>query len=99
MDEPLSNLDDKLRNQMRSEILMLREKIKTTFVYVTHVQTEAMTLGDRIAIMKDGYVMQVGTPAELVNRPANLFGSRDGRNFSVPDAVPVPSDSKTDTHK
>ncbi len=73
MDEPLSNLDAKLRNQMRAEIILLREKINTTFVYVTHDQTEAMTLGDRIVIMKDGYVMQVGTPQELFNHPANLF--------------------------
>ncbi|MCR5807157.1 MAG: sn-glycerol-3-phosphate ABC transporter ATP-binding protein UgpC [Oscillospiraceae bacterium] len=73
MDEPLSNLDAKLRNQMRAEIILLREKIKTTFVYVTHDQTEAMTLGDRIVIMKSGYVMQTGTPQELFNHPANLF--------------------------
>ena len=73
LDEPLSNLDAKLRNQMRAEIILLREKIQTTFVYVTHDQTEAMTLGDRIVIMKDGYVMQVGTPQELFNHPANLF--------------------------
>ena len=73
MDEPLSNLDAKLRNQMRAEIILLREKIKTTFVYVTHDQTEAMTLGDRIVIMKSGYVMQIGTPQELFNHPANLF--------------------------
>ena len=73
MDEPLSNLDAKLRNQMRAEIILLRRKIQTTFVYVTHDQTEAMTLGDRIVIMKDGYVMQVGTPQELFNHPANLF--------------------------
>ena len=73
MDEPLSNLDAKLRNQMRAEIILLRKKIQTTFVYVTHDQTEAMTLGDRIVIMKDGFVMQVGTPQELFNHPANLF--------------------------
>ena len=73
MDEPLSNLDAKLRNQMRAEIILLRQKIQTTFVYVTHDQTEAMTLGDRIVIMKDGFVMQVGTPQELFNHPANLF--------------------------
>lgn len=73
MDEPLSNLDAKLRNQMRAEIILLRERINTTFIYVTHDQTEAMTLGDRIVIMKDGYVMQVGTPQELFTRPANLF--------------------------
>ena len=62
MDEPLSNLDAKLRNQMRAEIIKLRQRINTTFVYVTHDQTEAMTLGDRIVIMKDGFVQQIGTP-------------------------------------
>ncbi len=62
MDEPLSNLDAKLRNQMRAEILKLRQKIDTTFMYVTHDQTEAMTLGDRIVIMKDGFIQQIGTP-------------------------------------
>ncbi len=73
MDEPLSNLDAKLRNQMRAEILMLRERINTTFVYVTHDQTEAMTLGDRIVIMKDGVIQQVGTPQEVFAHPANQF--------------------------
>ena len=73
MDEPLSNLDAKLRNQMRAEILKLRERIDTTFIYVTHDQTEAMTLGDRIVIMKDGYIQQIGTPQEVFNHPANLF--------------------------
>ena len=73
MDEPLSNLDAKLRNQMRAEIIKLRQKIDTTFVYVTHDQTEAMTLGDRIVIMKDGYIMQIGTPQEVFDHPANLF--------------------------
>ncbi len=73
MDEPLSNLDAKLRNQMRSEILKLRQKVNTTFIYVTHDQTEAMTLGDRIVIMKDGFVQQVGTPQEVFHHPANLF--------------------------
>ena len=73
MDEPLSNLDAKLRNQMRAEIILLRQKIDTTFVYVTHDQTEAMTLGDRIVIMKDGFIQQVGTPEEVFDRPANLF--------------------------
>ena len=73
MDEPLSNLDAKLRNQMRAEIILLREKIDSTFVYVTHDQTEAMTLGDRIVIMKDGFIQQVGTPDEVFDRPANLF--------------------------
>ena len=73
MDEPLSNLDAKLRNQMRAEIILLRSKIDSTFIYVTHDQTEAMTLGDRIVIMKDGYIMQVGSPTEVFDRPANLF--------------------------
>ena len=73
MDEPLSNLDAKLRNQMRAEIIKLREKIDTTFIYVTHDQTEAMTLGDRIVIMKDGFIQQIGTPQEVFNHPYNLF--------------------------
>ena len=73
MDEPLSNLDAKLRNQMRAEIIKLRQRINTTFIYVTHDQTEAMTLGDRIVIMKDGFVQQIGTPQEVFNHPANLF--------------------------
>ena len=73
MDEPLSNLDAKLRNQMRAEIIKLRERINTTFIYVTHDQTEAMTLGDRIVIMKDGYIQQVGTPTEVFDMPVNLF--------------------------
>ena len=73
MDEPLSNLDAKLRNQMRAEIILLRQKLDTTFIYVTHDQTEAMTLGDRIVIMKDGYIMQVGTPTEVFEMPKNLF--------------------------
>ncbi len=73
MDEPLSNLDAKLRNQMRSEIILLRKRINTTFIYVTHDQTEAMTLGDRIVIMKDGVIQQTGTPEEVFGEPANLF--------------------------
>ena len=73
MDEPLSNLDAKLRNQMRAEIILLHQKLATTFIYVTHDQTEAMTLGDRIVIMKDGFIMQVGTPTEVFDRPENLF--------------------------
>ncbi len=73
MDEPLSNLDAKLRNQMRAEIILLRQKIDTTFIYVTHDQTEAMTLGDRIVVMKDGLIQQVGTPEEVFDRPGNLF--------------------------
>ncbi len=73
MDEPLSNLDAKLRGQMRSEIIRLRQKIDTTFVYVTHDQVEAMTLGDRIVVMKDGFIQQVGTPQEVFNHPVNTF--------------------------
>ncbi len=73
MDEPLSNLDAKLRNQMRAEIIKLRKRINTTFMYVTHDQTEAMTLGDRIVVMKDGFVNQIGAPQDLFNKPVNLF--------------------------
>ena len=73
MDEPLSNLDAKLRNQMRAEIIKLRQKVDTTFIYVTHDQTEAMTLGDRIVIMKDGFIQQIGTPQEVFDHPANIF--------------------------
>jgi len=73
MDEPLSNLDAKLRNQMRAEIIKLRSRINTTFVYVTHDQTEAMTMGDRIVIMRDGFIQQIGTPQEVFNNPRNLF--------------------------
>ena len=73
MDEPLSNLDAKLRNQMRAELIKLRQRIDTTFIYVTHDQTEAMTLGDRIVIMKDGVVQQIGTPQEVFDTPSNLF--------------------------
>ena len=73
MDEPLSNLDAKLRNQMRAEIIKLRQRIDTTFIYVTHDQTEAMTLGDRIVIMKDGYIQQIGTPQQVFDHPANIF--------------------------
>ena len=73
MDEPLSNLDAKLRNQMRAELIKLRSNIDTTFIYVTHDQTEAMTLGDRIVIMRDGFIQQIGTPQEVFNHPTNLF--------------------------
>ncbi len=72
-DEPLSNLDAKLRVQMRAEISKLQNRLKTTTVYVTHDQVEAMTMGDRIAIMKDGKLQQVGTPLEVYEQPANLF--------------------------
>ena len=73
MDEPLSNLDAKLRVQMRTEITKLHQKLQTTFVYVTHDQTEAMTLGTRIVVMKDGVAMQVDSPVNLYNKPQNLF--------------------------
>ncbi len=75
MDEPLSNLDAKLRNQMRAEIILLRKKLNTTFIYVTHDQTEAMTLGDRIVIMRDGIIEQVGSPAEVFEKPRNVFAA------------------------
>jgi len=73
MDEPLSNLDAKLRNQMRAEIIKLRQTLDSTFIYVTHDQTEAMTLGDRIVIMKDGVVQQIGTPQDVYDKPINTF--------------------------
>jgi multiple sugar transport system ATP-binding protein len=72
-DEPLSNLDAKLRNQMRIEIKKLHQKVETTIVYVTHDQVEAMSLADRIVVMRDGHIQQVGSPMELFERPANLF--------------------------
>ena len=72
-DEPLSNLDAKLRNQMRTEIKRLHQKVSTTIVYVTHDQVEAMTLADRIVIMKDGIIEQIGTPLDLFERPATKF--------------------------
>jgi multiple sugar transport system ATP-binding protein len=73
MDEPLSNLDAKLRVQMRTEISRIQQRLGTTTIYVTHDQTEAMTLGDRIAVMRSGVLQQVGPPSELYSRPANLF--------------------------
>ncbi len=73
MDEPLSNLDAKLRVSMRSEIIRLHRKIKATTIYVTHDQSEAMTMADRIVVMKDGYIQQVGTPEEIYDHPANTF--------------------------
>ena len=73
MDEPLSNLDAKLRNQMRAEIIKLRQRIDTTFIYVTHDQTEAMTLGTKIVVMKDGLIQQVGAPQSIYGNPVNLF--------------------------
>lgn len=73
MDEPLSNLDAKLRNQMRAELKKLHKRMNTTFIYVTHDQTEAMTLGDRIVVMKKGYIQQIGTPHQVFDHPRNLF--------------------------
>ena len=72
-DEPLSNLDAKLRVQMRAEIKELHQRLKTTTIYVTHDQVEAMTMADRIVVMRDGVVEQSGLPLELYDRPANLF--------------------------
>ena len=73
LDEPLSNLDAKLRAQMRTEISKLYQRLGTTFIYVTHDQTEAMTMGDRIVVMKDGYIQQIDTPTNLYNDPVNQF--------------------------
>ena len=73
MDEPLSNLDAKLRTSMRTEIIKLHKKLATTFIYVTHDQTEAMTMGDRIVVMKDGIIQQVDTPQNLYDMPCNMF--------------------------
>ena len=73
LDEPLSNLDAKLRASMRSEIVKLHKRVKTTFVYVTHDQIEAMTMGDRIVVMKDGIIQQVGSPSEIFDSPLNTF--------------------------
>ena len=73
MDEPLSNLDAKLRVQTRTEITKLHDELQTTFIYVTHDQTEAMTMGDRIVIMKDGIIKQVGSPIEVYDKPADVF--------------------------
>ncbi|MBP5730851.1 MAG: ATP-binding cassette domain-containing protein, partial [Clostridia bacterium] len=73
MDEPLSNLDAKLRAQMRTEIIKLHQKLQTTIIYVTHDQTEAMTMGSRIVVMKDGYIQQVDSPQVLYEKPCNMF--------------------------
>jgi multiple sugar transport system ATP-binding protein len=73
MDEPLSNLDAKLRVQMRTEVSRIQSRLGTTTVYVTHDQTEAMTLGDRVAVMRSGVLQQVGSPGELYGNPKNLF--------------------------
>ncbi|WP_122629301.1 ABC transporter ATP-binding protein [Lucifera butyrica] len=73
MDEPLSNLDAKLRVQMRTEISKLQKRLQATFIYVTHDQVEAMTMGDRLVVMRDGIIQQIATPSEIYNRPKNLF--------------------------
>ena len=73
MDEPLSNLDAKLHVQMRAEIAGLQRRLGVTTIYVTHDQIEAMTMGDRVAVLKDGYLQQVDTPQNLYDRPVNLF--------------------------
>lgn len=73
LDEPLSNLDAKLRTEMRSQITKLHQRLQTTFVYVTHDQTEAMTMADRIVVMKDGVIQQIDTPQELYRNPKNMF--------------------------
>ncbi len=73
LDEPLSNLDAKLRTSMRTEIKKLHERLKATFVYVTHDQTEAMTMGDRIVVLRDGVIQQADTPSKIYNKPCNVF--------------------------
>ena len=73
LDEPLSNLDAKLRAQMRTELSKLHKKLGTTFIYVTHDQIEAMTMGDRIVVMKDGYIQQIDSPINLYENPVNKF--------------------------
>jgi multiple sugar transport system ATP-binding protein len=109
MDEPLSNLDAKLRVQMRAEVSRLQDRLGTTTIYVTHDQTEAMTLGDRVAVMRSGVIQQVGPPQELYDRPVNLFvagfigspsmnfvpGKVDNGNVKLPTVdVPIPDDIK-----
>ncbi|WP_369008965.1 ABC transporter ATP-binding protein, partial [Pseudomonas yangonensis] len=74
-DEPLSNLDAKLRVEMRTEIKLMHQRLKTTTVYVTHDQIEAMTLGDKVAVMKDGIIQQLGTPQQTYHDPPNLFAA------------------------
>lgn len=105
MDEPLSNLDAKLRVQMRSEIIKLHEKLNATTIYVTHDQTEAMTMATRIVVMKLGYIQQIGTPMEVYSEPANMFvasfigspamnlmkAQYDGKNIVLPNNETVPA--------
>ncbi len=96
LDEPLSNLDAKLRAQMRTEIAKLHQKLGTTFIYVTHDQTEAMTMGDRIVVMKDGFIQQVDTPQHLYESPCNKFvaGFLGSPQMNVIDAVLLKQGSK-----
>lgn len=88
MDEPLSNLDAKLRAQMRVELVKLHKQLDTTIIYVTHDQTEAMTLGTKIVVMKDGLIQQVGAPQSIYDNPVNLFRGRLPW-FSVHELFPV----------
>ncbi len=96
LDEPLSNLDAKLRAQMRTEISKLHKKLGTTFIYVTHDQTEAMTMGDRIVVMKDGFVQQIDTPQALYEHPVNKFvaGFLGSPQMNFIDAVLKKNDSQ-----
>lgn len=103
MDEPLSNLDAKLRNQMRAEILKLYKKMETTFVYVTHDQTEAMTLGTKIVVLKDGEIQQVASPEELYKHPRNVFVAgfigTPSMNFFQTTCIPIHGELYLQTEK
>jgi multiple sugar transport system ATP-binding protein len=101
MDEPLSNLDAKLRVQMRAELARLHEQLATTIVYVTHDQVEAMTLGDRVAVLRDGTLQQVDTPQSLFHRPANLFvaGFIGSPAMNLVEAVVVDSELRFGSHR
>ncbi len=96
LDEPLSNLDAKLRTAMRTEIIKLHQKLGTTFIYVTHDQTEAMTMGDRIVVMKDGLIQQVDTPQNLYDNPCNMFvaGFIGSPQMNLLDATLLKEDGK-----
>jgi multiple sugar transport system ATP-binding protein len=101
MDEPLSNLDAKLRVQMRAELARLHEQLATTIVYVTHDQVEAMTLGDRVAVLRDGTLQQVDTPQSLFHRPANLFvaGFIGSPAMNLVEAVVVDDELRFGSHR
>lgn len=98
LDEPLSNLDAKLRLRMRTELKRLHKKVKTTIIYVTHDQAEAMTLSDRLAVMKDGKILQLGTPEEVYKEPQNLFTAgfigSPSMNFLPGEIIPFVKDEK-----